>query len=354
MKKVMATVISLFLMKAGAGAQWRFAIPEPKPLFGKPDTVEVCIIGDVMMHMPQLEHNYSEFFERVAGPMRNADISIANMEFTLAGEPYSGYPFFSAPDEYAATLCNQLELDLLLTANNHILDKGIQGANRTIEVYRNLHDSTGVEYTGIWKENEPRIPAVLSRRGIRIAFVNFTYGTNCPAPGPYPKVARMNKGEVSSSIEYAKEQKADFIVALPHWGEEYHLKHSQKQEEWADWLAGQGVCAIVGSHPHVVQDTVMIGNVPVIYSIGNAVSNQSRENTRLELMVTLRFTIDHQTGEKSMLEPVIRYMWCTLPNTLTPGYATIFVDEWADRASEWIDPSDYENMMSTMERVSNR
>lgn len=336
-------------------AYWDCSVPAARPLRFETDTLTVRLIGDVMMHLPQLRHDYAEFFSRVAAPMREADIAIANMEFTLAGPPYTGYPCFSAPDDYAWTVCRELGLDLMLTANNHIIDKGRKGLERTLEVYDAVRDSLGVRQTGVARDPDEEaslMPAVLECAGIRIAFVNFTYGTNLdPQPFAWPRLGRMEREDVAAMIARAKAQEADFIVALPHWGEEYRLRHSREQEEWASWLVAQGVDAVVGAHPHVVQDSTHIGGVPVIYSMGNAVSNMSKENTRLELMVTLRFTHDDWSGRKRMLEPELRFMWCCLPGCLIPGYATLFVDEWTGRREAWRDPSDYDEMLRTLFRV---
>ena len=353
-KALLLTALLLSLAGGTARAQWNYDIPFPKPLRSTPDTVSVCIIGDVMMHSGQMNRDWSEFLKRVAGPMRGADIAIANMEFTLAGEPYSGYPAFSAPDAYAWRVCEDLGLDLMLTANNHILDKGRAGAERTLEVYDSLRSCLGVENCGMSRsteEDEDSYPAIFLRKGIRIAFIPFTYGTNAAPQYSWPKVNRMTKEDIGAAFGRARERGADFIVALPHWGIEYELRHSAGQARWAEWLAAQGACAIVGAHPHVVQDTTHIAGVPVIYSLGNAVSNMSAKNTRLELMVTLRFISDPSSGEKRMLEPELRFMWCTLPGRLTGSYATIFTKEWTGCKDSWSDPSDYLNMVGTLERV---
>ena len=196
------------------------------------------------------------------------------------------------------------------------------------------------------------MPLVVEAGGLKLAFVNFTYGTNLdPQPFEWPRLGRMDREQVAEMISRAREQAADFIIALPHWGEEYKLRHSPEQEEWAAWLVSQGVDAVVGAHPHVVQDTTHLSGVPIIYSMGNAVSNMSKENTRLELMVTLRFTHDDWSGRKRMLEPELRFMWCTLPGRLIAGYATLFPDEWEGRRADWRDPSDYDEMMRTLARV---
>ncbi len=330
----------------------RCPIPPPKPIGHGTDTVSIIVIGDVMMHSRQLEYDHREFLEGIAPSLREADAAVANMEFSLGGPPYSGYPAFSAPDSYAEYIRDGCGVDIFLTANNHILDRGGKGLSRTLSVY----DSLGVRHCGSAADSLKFVsdyPLMLTVRGIRIALINFTYGTNNPPKpsGAWPRVNFMRRGEVKAAMDRAKARGADFIVALPHWGTEYELRHSGSQYEWAEWLVEQGADAIVGSHPHVVQDTTHIKGAPVIYSTGNAISNMSARNTRLGLTVTLRFTVNPASGEKSMLSPQLRFIWCTLPGTLTGGYRTIFTDEYVSRRSEWLNPSDYDEMTSTLSRV---
>ena len=335
-----------------AEAQWDYSIPYPRPLHAKPDTVTVSFIGDVMMHAKQLDYDYRDFLSELGGITRDADVSVANMEFTLAGKPYTGYPAFSAPDGYAGYAA-ECGVDVFLTANNHILDKGSKGLKRTLKVYEAMRDSCGIHYTGsaLDSGSDKEInPLVIVGRGIRIALVNFTYGTNIEAGDGWPKVMTMDKDAVSGMIATARNKEADFIVALPHWGTEYRLNHSAEQEEWAEWLVSQEVDLIVGAHPHVIQDTSHVGGVPVIYSMGNAVSNMSAENTRLELAVKARF-VSHPDGSKEMLEPELEFLWCTLPGKLRDTYVTIPVRDFIGRRDEWSDPSDYDNMIITYNRV---
>ena len=320
---------------------------EASAQMSREDTVSVVIIGDVMMHSAQLEHDSSLFLEEIRPWLESADFACANMEFTLGGEPYSGYPAFSAPDKYASDV-RDCGIDVFLTANNHILDKGSRGLERTLGVYRDM----GAPFTGSaggTEEKESNYPLILRRKGISIALVNFTYGTNAAASRPWPAVNKMEQDDVAGA--FSRAEGADFILALPHWGEEYSLTHSPSQEKWAGILIELGADAIIGSHPHVVQDTTHIGGVPVIYSIGNAVSNMSAANTRLELAVKIEFIKDSLSGETRMTEPELRFMWCTLPGRLTDGYRTIFIDEWLDRRDCWMAPSDYDNMIATQSRV---
>ncbi len=297
-----------------------------------------------MMHTKQLQFDHSLFLEDLKPLLSDADLAIANAEFTLAGPPYTGYPAFSAPDTYRNSILDA-GVDVLLTANNHILDKGSRGLERTLKQY-DCFSGSGLDEAQYHRNN----PLILSVKGLRFALVNFTYGTNLGAGEEYPKVSRMEKDEIARQMERARRM-ADFVLVLPHWGEEYRLKHNARQDEWARWLVEQGADAIVGAHPHVVQDTTHIAGVPVIYSLGNAVSNMSAVNTRLELAAVLKFVFCKESGMKELLEPELHFLWCTLPGKKTEGFRTVVVEEQIGKRDDWIDKSDYDNMISTLDRV---
>ena len=297
-----------------------------------------------MMHTKQLQYDHSFFLEDLKPLLSEADLAIANAEFTLAGPPFTGYPAFSAPDGYLSSILDA-GVDVLLTANNHILDKGSAGMERTLKQYGSFAGS-GLDEEQYLRNN----PLIVPVKGIRVALVNFTYGTNLGASSEYPKLSRMNKVEIAGQMERAKKN-ADFVIVLPHWGEEYALTHNASQQEWAEWLVEQGADAIIGAHPHVVQDTTHIKGVPVVYSLGNAVSNMSAVNTRLELAAVLRLVKHKGSGEKSVLEPQLHFLWCTLPGKKTDNFRTVLVEDQLGRRDDWLDKTDYDNMTTTLERV---
>ena len=308
--------------------------------------MSICIIGDVMMHARQLQFDHSHFLDDLRPLLLGADLSIANAEFTLAGPPYTGYPAFSAPSSYLASI-KDAGVDVLLTANNHILDKGSRGLKRTLEQY-DVFAGSGLDEQQYSRNN----PLLLNVKGITLAIVNFTYGTNMGAAEEYPKVSRMVRSEIARQMKRARDL-ADFILVLPHWGEEYVLKHDDTQQEWAEWLVEQGAGAIIGAHPHVVQDTVHIKSVPVVYSLGNAVSNMSAVNTRLELAAVLKLIKNRGGVEVRLCGPELKFLWCTLPGRKTDNFRTVIVEEQIGKRNDWIDPSDYDNMIQTLHRVKN-
>ena len=349
-KKAFLTIL-LLLSCLGLRAQWDYRILSPKPLWVG-DTLSVFVMGDAMMHTRQLSYDCTRFFARCEHLIKAADVAAANLEFTLAGEPYSGYPCFSAPDAYAEYIAD-CGVDIFLTANNHILDKGSTGLERTLDVYDRMAEERGILYTGCAPSHELDSlynPLIINRNGIRLALVNFTYGTNSGETSvPSPPVKRMKREAVAAMMKRARDN-SDFVVVLPHWGEEYKLRHNSTQEDWARWLVEQGASIIIGAHPHVVQDTTHIGGVPVIYSMGNAVSNMTAHNTRLELAV--KFTaVRNWKGEKKISEPELVFLWCTVPGMLEDNFATIPVEEYIGKRELWKNPADYDNMIATLSRV---
>ena len=361
-------LVVCFSMSMMAHAQIVGHLPSARHLFNVPDTATIFIMGDVMMHSDQItnartkdgRYDFSTYFSCLKDRIESADVAIANMEFTLAGKPYTGYPCFSAPDGYEDYVAS-CGVDIFLTANNHILDKGRKGLVRTLERYSVMEEEGKVKHTGSSSDQEDdlaRFPLMVVVRGVRVALVNFTYGTNVEADFSYPKVHQIAKDEIGAAIRRAREAGAEFVIALPHWGIEYVLRHSREQEDLAVWLAGQGCDAVVGAHPHVVQDAASIladpgtggKKVPVVYSLGNAVSNMSAENTRVGMAVILKIETGF-TGTRRILEPEYILTWCTRPGTLTDSYATIPVKEFLGKRNLWKDPSDYDEMVRSYGRV---
>ena len=342
------------------GHEIRVRLEKVRPLF-RPDTLSICFMGDMMMHTKQIEtahkggnaYDFSSYFRLLEDRIKKADIAVANMEFTLSGDPYTGYPCFSAPDSYATYLAD-CGFDVFLAANNHILDKGSEGAARTADIYRRMEADGKILFTGLAGSEEERArnyPLMIRRKGISLALLNVTYGTNLGATLHWPKINYIGR---RTEIEEAliKAENADMTIVLPHWGPEYQNAHSESQKDAAEWLIEHGADIIIGTHPHVVQDTAHISNVPVIYSLGNAVSNMSAADTQLELMATLRI-VRHENGDISMLPVELTWLWCSRPGGFTNDYTVIPVEEYIGSRDEWMGQWEYDKMMSTYERIRN-
>ncbi|NPA43454.1 MAG: CapA family protein [Chlorobi bacterium] len=236
--------------------------------------------GDIMVHGPQLEaarrpggsYDFNENFRHLQPWLASADLTTGNLETVLGVRPYSGYPRFSSPPELASAL-KAAGFDLLMTANNHALDKGALGVRRTVAVL----DSLGLGHAGANADSPGSSPFLwVEKDGFKLAFLNYTYGTNgLPVPSgiriPVIDTVRMRR-----DIEEARARRPDKIVVFLHWGNEYRLLPSEFQKRIENFLRRQGVDLIVGSHPHVVQPVRWDGRTLTAYSLGNFISNQRK------------------------------------------------------------------------------
>lgn len=244
--------------------------------------LKLVFTGDIMGHDTQIAsalatgepgYDYKPCFQYLRPYLQEADLVIGNLEVTFAGPPYKGYPAFSSPDELAGAL-KWAGFDILVNANNHALDRGRNGLIRTIEVL----DQEGIIQTGTFPTPESRAtyyPLVVEKNGIRIALLNYTYGTNGIKDRPPAIVNRIDRAQIKNDLQKAKTAQPDFILVTMHWGNEYQVTESRQQQELATFLFNHGADVVIGSHPHVIQPIrgKGMGNL-VVYSMGNLVSNQ--------------------------------------------------------------------------------
>lgn len=124
------------------------------------------------------------FFERTGSLFRDADLAVGNLETPVAGEALR-YTFerysFNTPDGYVASL-KKAGFDLPCLANNHVMDRGEEGIRNTLACCRRL----GVDTVGAYATASERdTVCIRSVDGIRVAFLNYTYGTNAFAHHRY-------------------------------------------------------------------------------------------------------------------------------------------------------------------------
>ena len=322
------------------------------------DTVSVLFLGDIMQHRQQLHsalipgsdtlqsasYDYSSYFRHIQPMIDAADFTVANMEFCLGGPPYTGYPSFSAPESLAEEAADA-GVDLFLCANNHICDRGRRGLASSIDRYEAL----GVPFTGIYRDSLSEAsanPFITDIGGARVAFVNFTYGTNGVSVPPPFIVNKMESGAVREAIRRAQEAGADIIIALPHWGPEYVTEPSVRQKEWAGRLLEWGADVVIGTHPHVVQRA----KLPVVYSLGNLISNMSRRDTELGLAYRLDIAVTFW-GLAYVAGGEALPLWCSRPGGYGEQYTVLPVKEFLDRKEEFLGSWNYDRMIETYNRL---
>lgn len=305
-----------------AGDSSRRTAPTPDGWSGPgqvppPQRVRMWFGGDVMQHLPQVEaarrdggYDYTESFAAIAPRMRAADLAVVNFETTLTRrEPYTGYPMFRSPVALAAAL-RDAGVDVALLANNHCCDGGAAGIRTSIEEL----DRCGIRHTGVFADSADyrrNHPLYLTTHGVRLALLNYTYGTN-GLPVPRGTIVNfLDTVRMGRDVAAARAAGVDFVVACLHWGNEYERRENASQRALAGFLFRHGVDVIVGSHPHVVQPWVCDTSRVVLYSLGNLVSNQRRRYTDGGLTAEVE-AVRHPDGRMSYrLTPTP--VWVSLP-----------------------------------------
>ena len=275
-------------------------LPEPERVVA---TATIASQGDLLMHKPVFDtclqsdgsYNFESIFRYVKEYVSAYDYAMANLETTFGGDQfkYQGNPEFNCPDALVNSVV-EAGYDMLLTANNHAADTTAVGITRTVEKVR----EAGLAALGTQLNDEEPKYAVVDINGIRIGMVCYTYvysasngSFSLNGLAPIKDVGQVNYfmnnnldklyTQVQQQMDAMKAEGAEATMMFIHWGTEYQLTENATQQQIAQKLCDMGFDVIVGGHPHVVEPVDLLESTVdpdhktvVIYSMGNAVSNQ--------------------------------------------------------------------------------
>ena len=263
--------------------------------------------GEVLMHDHVLAggltpdgYDYDYAFEYIRPEIGRADYAICDMEGTLAGEPYRGWPLFSAPDAVADALA-YAGFDGAIVANNHILDRGPEGMDRTIRVLQ----GAGLDTIGVKPDEDTPSWILRDLNGIKVGLSAWTWetirqGDNLEIKGlnglamPEEAAARIDSFSLQESPDFLsedvrkvavrvgemREAGAEVVVFLMHWGVEYSTSEDRYAQIYTQALADAGCDIVFGAGPHVIQPVREIRSTAgdhsmlCFYSVGNQISDQ--------------------------------------------------------------------------------
>lgn len=324
------------------------AICTAEPVFEAPPmnacaggkTLRLAFVGDVLIHEQLQDFGYKYGFDAVwsqpAQYLRGADLAVANLEGPVApgmtearekvADPgpvmdnlvYTGFPLFN----YHPLVLRDLVaagVDLVTTANNHVLDRGREGAEMTLaELAR-----AGLPAVGSLPRQGPR--DFVHRRQTALGTISFiacTYGTNSIRDGDDQVLQCFS--ETDRLLSLVRREAADpsvaGVIVLPHWGMQYVTRQNSGQEDLARALVDAGALAVIGTHPHVVQPFAALpradgGQALVVYSTGNFISTPRYAPSAYEAMAL----VDVCDGGAGMV--VHRAGWIAMKMRLTTrGY----------------------------------
>ncbi|MCD8089205.1 MAG: CapA family protein [Clostridiales bacterium] len=288
--------------------------------------IDLIMIGDILAHegvygsgrQEDGSYCFDHLFAQIKDDVQASDIALVNQEVILGGTEMglSAYPLFNSPTELGDALVNA-GFNIVLHATNHALDKGAAGIDNTIEFWRGKHPGTaclGIHDT--LEDYENRSVYYYEKQGLRVAVMNYTYGTNgLPLPEGREYIINLLDEEKIKADMAEAEENADFLIVCPHWGTEYMTEPDESEKRWAQFFADNGADLVIGTHPHVIQPVETITGVNgnstlVFYSLGNFVSNQDKIITMLGAMA--KVTISNEGGSAHIKDyeavPLVTHM----------------------------------------------
>ncbi len=322
--------------------------------------VRISFTGDVMCEHTRLDsyycpgkdsYDFSPVFEGLKHVTDKSDCTVVNLETPLAGKEmrYSWRDYqFNTPDEIADALVGA-GVDTAVTANNHALDRGMEGLVRTTDVL----DQKGILHTGTFKRPEENRPLILERKGLRIALLSYTYGTEACYNGHYLKkedrlcvnltrnqelsnpflrfILRSRSipakgirfglrltapGFLAIPVEERKEadkeqlehmvsdiawckERADYVVMCLHCGGQFHKEPTEYTKRIINLCFRKGADAVICNHEHLIQGIRQRKDGRIAtYCLGNYTSNYGIDRAPFDLnadcSVVFHIDLDHR------------------------------------------------------------
>lgn len=249
----------------------------------------------------------SMYDDAIREMISSADIAFCNQEGPISGLEPHGYPNFNAPKEAGDALV-AMGFDIINIANNHMLD--MEHLTTGYENSINYWKQKDVLMVGGYENQADYAPRYIERKGVRIAVLSYTYGTNGYSVNPRSSavVPLIDDAVITSQVTEARAN-ADLVLVSMHWGAENEQSVTSEQQRLAKLLANLGADAVIGHHSHTVQPIEWIegsgGNKTlVIYSLGNFISSQLYAKNLVGEIVT--FDIVKDAGQsRARIENVV-------------------------------------------------
>lgn len=269
--------------------------------------VNIKMVGDNLIHTRvyrQCEesngsYNFDKIFEHVKTDIESADISIINQETIMVHDrnKISSYPAFGTPDDIGHSIV-RAGFDVVAHSTNHTMDKGESGISDTISFWETNYPDE-ITYLGIHKDENDSDIKYLVKNGIRISFVNYTYGLNGlegQRKGKEYLVDMLSDKDIEETLREAREN-SDITIGILHVGDEYVYKPTSYTVKQVDKFIDNGVEIVLCSHPHVLEPygirVTENGNKGLVYySLGNYVSSQNEVDRVIGGMADITITKD--------------------------------------------------------------
>lgn len=255
-------------------------------------------ISDDYAHRQLIDQSVRDLFASVDYRIINLEAPITNKDDSKNKILKTG-PHLRMSEEVAIKHLNELNIDCVTLANNHVLDYGVNGLLDTFESL----DKNKINYVGAGSNlSEAAKPLTLEKDGLRIAILNFCESEWSIAEPDTPGANPMDIIDNANQIKYAKEL-ADYVIVIVHGGHEYYNLPSPRMQKQYRFYADQGADIVVGHHTHCISGYEVYNSVPIYYSLGNFLFTKNAANP--DWYIGLILEIEWKENQlKTTLHPV--------------------------------------------------
>ncbi|MBQ8297843.1 MAG: CapA family protein [Ruminococcus sp.] len=273
--------------------------------------VQTAVYRNAQQHSADgTSYNFLPLYENVRSIIEAGDISILNQETLIANGEYeiSGSNFnFNSPTELGDDMID-LGFNVFTMANNHVLDKGTDGLEATLDYWDARCDLNDIVVCGAYRnEADMQNIRTMTVEGVTFAFLAYTEhmnGYKIPADSPLRVVQTSETAVMESQIKQA-ELISDVVIVAAHWGVEDTHTVSEDRRILAQNMVEWGADVIIGTHPHTAETMEYLTRSDgtrgfVFYSLGNFISAQTDNFNLVGEIADFDVVVDGVTNEVTL------------------------------------------------------
>ena len=281
------------------------------------NSITIGYIGDLILLEDQLKlsnNNFDYMFNNMKEKFNNTDYVFGVLEGPVDDNSEYSYGNYSDNKDlklnYPTSFLKSIEnsgIDFVTISNNHILDRGIDAYNNTIN---NLNNSK-LDYTGT-KNNYK----IINIKGLKIGVLSYTYGLNYLDKkdyeeytnflvSPYSKEFNKYKKQIHRDFVKLKKSNVDMIIVMPHYGTEFNYRIDLYQKKWNDFFIKEGANIILGDHSHVIEPIEYKNNSIIINSPGNYINSYIGHDSDISMYVKLYINKNSHKMITTEITPII-------------------------------------------------
>lgn len=284
-----------------------------------PARLRIAAIGDIgaigRIRSRGRSGGYDAVFAPMAAALKHADLAFANIEMPVGTPEWvrGGRSPEFWHDHAAIEALGRAGVRLVSLANNHVMDCGLQGLERSIEVCAGAQIKT----IGAGRNlDEARRPARFTIGATRVVAVAYAASTSTQAGTASPGTAPLDPDMMQNDLR-ALRGEADVLVVSVHWGSMY-VDHPPGRVIQLAQLLTEEADLILGHHPHVTQGYRRAGQKMTLFSLGDACFDSRAGDVEARVAAQVR----RETGVFTVLwadEPGLDYLPLTLDDDGAPA-----------------------------------